>query len=106
MGKLLGRQLNEWGGSRERKVGLVDKWGPFWILSEEVAFLLSPEWRKEASHVRIRGMNILEGTVRCKGTQSNGHTSLSTCGSISPCKLGAVSAGEVTCFCFSVFAQK
>lgn len=74
----------EWGGSRERKVGLVDRWGPFWILSEEVAFLLRPEWRKEASGVRIRGTNILEGTVRCKGTQSNGHTSLSTCGSNSP----------------------
>lgn len=90
MGKLLGRQLNKSGSllfncvTRERKVGLLDRWGPFWILSEEVAFLLRPEWRKEASRVRIRGTNILEGTIRCKGTQSNGHTSLSTCGSNSP----------------------
>lgn len=48
-GKLLGRQLSkisEWGGSGEKKIGLVDRLGPFWILSEEMAFQLRPEWRK------------------------------------------------------------
>ena len=31
-------KMVEWGGSRERKVGLVDRLGPFWVLSEELTF--------------------------------------------------------------------
>ena len=67
------RKMNkmlEWGGFGERKVGLVERLGPFWILSEEMTSELRPEWRKGVSHVRIRGKNIPEGTARCRGPQA------------------------------------
>ena len=64
MGKLLEGQLSkisELEGSGERKVGLVDRLGPFWTLSKEMTFQLRPEWRRRASHGRVRERTLQKG---------------------------------------------
>ena len=48
MGKLLEmNKMSAWGGSGERKVGLVERLELFWILSEKLTYELRPEQKKE-----------------------------------------------------------
>lgn len=71
MVKLLGRQLSkmsEWGGSGKRKVGLVDRLGPFWIFSEELTFELRPEWRKGDSYVKKKEHSRKNSQVQRAGS--------------------------------------